>query len=100
MSKSRRHLISIVDDDETDRASTMDLLSSMGFLAKTFARADEFLRSEDLHSTACLIADMGMPGMSGLELHSRLVEAGNAIRPSSSPHSPMTETARGRGSLG
>jgi FixJ family two-component response regulator len=76
---SKAPLISIVDDDETVRASTMDLIRSMGFLAKTFARADEFLRSEALDQSACLIADMRMPGMSGLELYCRLVEAGKAI---------------------
>jgi FixJ family two-component response regulator len=72
-------LISIVDDDETVRASTMDLISSMGLSAKTFGCADEFLRSEALDRTACLIADMRMPGMSGLELYRRLVETSKAI---------------------
>jgi FixJ family two-component response regulator len=72
-------LISIVDDDEFVRASTMDLVTSMGFAAKTFARPDEFLNSEDLVRTSCLITDMRMPGMSGLELHSRVAATGNAI---------------------
>lgn len=72
-------LISIVDDDETVRATTLDLISSMGFLAKSFACADDFLNSDDLCRTSCLIADMRMPGMTGLDLHNRLVESGTAI---------------------
>jgi FixJ family two-component response regulator len=76
---SKKPLISIVDDDETVRATTMDLITSMGFAAKVFPHADDFLRSDDLHKTNCLIADMRMPGMTGLELHSRLVESGNNI---------------------
>ena len=75
----KKPLISIVDDDETVRATTIDLISSMGFLAKAFACADDFLKSDDLYSTSCLIADMRMPAMTGLELHNRLVESGNAI---------------------
>ena len=76
---SKAPLISIVDDDETVRATTKDLVRSMGFRAKTFRDADQFLRSEDLYSTACLIADMRMPGMSGLDLYRRLIDTGNAI---------------------
>jgi FixJ family two-component response regulator len=72
-------LISIVDDDETVRATTTDLISSMGFLVKAFACADDFLNSDDLCRTSCLIADMRMPGMTGLDLHNRLVESGTAI---------------------
>ena len=72
-------LISIVDDDETVRATTMDLINSMGFLVKAFACADDFLNSDDLCRTSCLIADMRMPGMTGLDLHNRLVESGTAI---------------------
>jgi FixJ family two-component response regulator len=68
-----------VDDDETVRTTTMDLISSMGFPVKAFACADDFLKSGDLYSTSCLIADMRMPGMTGLELYNRLVKSGNAI---------------------
>src|SRR5258708_29095569 len=68
-----------VEGENVLARSPMELMRSMEFLAKTFARADEFLRSEALHRTACLIADMPMPGMSRLELYRRLVEAGNAI---------------------
>ena len=61
-------LISIVDDDETVRATTMDLISSMGFPVKAFACADDFLNSDDLCRTSCLVADMRMPGMDGRDV--------------------------------
>ena len=72
-------MISIVDDDPSVRAATMDLLRAMGFTAKVFPCAEDFLASELRHNTSCLISDMRMPGMSGLELHNRLVEAGTPI---------------------
>ena len=72
-------VISIVDDDESVREATMDLIRAMGFIAEAFEHADAFFKSNSLHSTCCLIADMRMPGMSGLELHDRLVGLGNAI---------------------
>jgi FixJ family two-component response regulator len=77
-------VISIVDDDETVRECTLDLLKSMGFRAVAYSSAADFLNSKELHSTSCLIADVQMPGMTGLELHSRLVRSGNIIsfRPS------------------
>jgi FixJ family two-component response regulator len=72
-------MISIVDDDSSVREATMDLLRAMGFMAKVFPCAEDFLASELRHNTSCLISDMRMPGMSGLELHNRLVEAGTPI---------------------
>jgi len=72
-------VISIVDDDASVREGTMDLLNSMGFVAETFQRAEDFLRSDRLHATACLITDVRMPGMTGLELHQRLVTSGALI---------------------
>jgi FixJ family two-component response regulator len=75
----RKPLISIVDDDPAVREGTMDLLNSMGFTAETFQLADEFLKSDRLRSTSCLIADVQMPGMTGLELHSRLIASGTII---------------------
>jgi FixJ family two-component response regulator len=74
-----RALISIVDDDESVQVSTMDLVKSMGFAATTFPHAEAFLASQDVQRTDCLIADMRMPGMTGLELFNRLVQAGNPI---------------------
>ena len=71
--------ISIVDDDESAREGLMDLVISMGFVAESFQRADEFLTSSQLHNTSCLIADVQMPDMTGLELHNRLVKSGNVV---------------------
>ena len=71
--------ISIVDDDASVRAATARLLRSMGFSAQTFASAKEFLSSAQLHETACLIADVEMPGMSGVELQDHLIATGHTI---------------------
>jgi FixJ family two-component response regulator len=72
-------VISIIDDDQTLRESIVDLVRAMGFEAQGFERAEEFLRSGSIARTACLITDMRMPGMSGLELHERLVADGEAV---------------------
>ena len=60
-------LLSIVDDDASTRRSTQRLISSFGFRAEAFASAQEFLESRRLKETACLILDVRMPGMDGLE---------------------------------
>jgi FixJ family two-component response regulator len=73
----KKQMIVIVDDDELAREGTIDLVKSMGFIAKAFARAEDFLKSDYLHSSSCLIADVRMPGITGLELHNSLVESGN-----------------------
>jgi FixJ family two-component response regulator len=73
----KKQVIAIVDDDELAREATIDLVKSMGFIAKAFERAEDFLKSDCLHSSSCLITDVLMPGMTGIELHQRLVEAGN-----------------------
>jgi FixJ family two-component response regulator len=72
-------LIAIVDDDETACEGTIDLLKAMGFMAKGSLSAEDFLRSTHLRDTSCLITDMQMSGMTGLELHDRLVQSGKAI---------------------
>ena len=72
-------LIAIVDDDESMRDTTKDLLESAGFSAATFARAVSLLTYKRLDKVACLIADMRMPEMTGLELHQRLVASRRAI---------------------
>jgi FixJ family two-component response regulator len=72
-------VISVVDDDESVREGVADLLGTLCFSAHSFASAEEFLGSDQLHSTSCLIADMQLPGMTGLELYDRLVATGFAI---------------------
>jgi FixJ family two-component response regulator len=72
-------VISIIDDDESVREGTMDLFKSMGFTAVAFPCAAAFLSSNHLHDTSCLITDVQMPEMTGLELHNRLVGSGNII---------------------
>jgi FixJ family two-component response regulator len=72
-------LISIVDDDESVREGTKCLMRAVGFRAETFESAQNFLKSEGARRTSCLILDMQMPGMTGLELHERLVASGNPV---------------------
>jgi FixJ family two-component response regulator len=67
-------LVSIVDDDASVRRSTRRLLRSAGYRVETFASAEEFLASGQYRATACLILDLRMPGMNGLELQCRLAE--------------------------
>src|SRR6266478_298559 len=72
-------IVSIVDDDASVRRSTRRLLRSSGFRAEAFASAEEFLESKSTAKTACLILDLRMPGMNGLELQRRLAQNGNGI---------------------
>jgi FixJ family two-component response regulator len=72
----RAPLISIIDDDESMRESTNGLVRSLGYQAATFASAEEFLRSERVDDTSCLIADVRMPGLSGIDLQRRLIARG------------------------
>jgi FixJ family two-component response regulator len=72
-------VVSIVDDDPSVSEGLMDLLHSMGFIAQTFQRADEFLQSSRVDSTLCLIADVQMPGMTGIELHDALIKSGKTV---------------------
>jgi FixJ family two-component response regulator len=67
------HLISIVDDDESIREALCGLLRSVGFAVNAFASAEEFLASHQLGSTDCLVLDVRMPGMGGIELRRQLV---------------------------
>ena len=72
-------LIAIVDDDKSIRNATQDLLRAAGFSAVTFKDARSFLGSASRVSAACLVADMRMPGMTGLELYQELVASGHTI---------------------
>jgi FixJ family two-component response regulator len=72
-------VISIIDDDASVRVATYRLVRSLGYIAHTFASADEFLRSSQLNDTSCVIADVQMPGMSGIELHNFLQTQGHKL---------------------
>jgi FixJ family two-component response regulator len=72
-------LIAIVDDDESVREATKTFVRSLGHQASTFASAEEFLKSEQVHDTSCLITDVQMPGLSGIDLQDHLVARGHSI---------------------
>ena len=65
-------LVAIVDDDDSMRGALEGLLKAVGLASRAFSSAEEYLKSGDQRETACLIADIRMPGMSGLELQARL----------------------------
>ena len=77
--KLNRALISIVDDDEPFRESMRKLVMLLGYTVEAFPSAADFLASRHLPETACLVADVQMSGMTGVELHRHLVDAGYAI---------------------
>jgi FixJ family two-component response regulator len=70
--KEKIKLVAILDDDESMRTALEGLLKAVGLPAQAFASAEEFLKSGQQYKTACLIADIRMPGMSGLELQAQL----------------------------
>ena len=70
--QAKAKLVAIVDDDELMRSALQGMLKSVGLPSQAFASAEEFLRSGRQHQTACLITDIRMPGISGLELQARL----------------------------
>jgi FixJ family two-component response regulator len=69
-------MISIIDDDVSMRNATRRLVKSLGLNADTFASAEEFLESDRVNDTACVITDMQMPGLSGAELQRLLIAQG------------------------
>lgn len=75
---NKTETIAIIDDDAAVRSATRGLLRSLGFAVSAFATAEEFLDSSDWRSTACVITDLRMPGMGGVELLNRLVADGRA----------------------
>lgn len=76
---TERPLLSVVDDDESVRESLPDLLREFGFAARAFSSAEEFLSSDSLDQTKCLILDVAMPGMTGLDLQQELRRRGQEI---------------------
>jgi FixJ family two-component response regulator len=74
-----RPLVAVVDDDHSVRESLPDLLWELGFAARVFPSAEEFLSSDSVGKTSCLILDMVMPGMTGLDLQRELKARGQGI---------------------
>ena len=72
-------VISIVDDDDFVREAARSFIRSLGYLADTFASSEEFLASGRVRDSACLIADVQLPGMNGLELQRLLIEQGHRL---------------------
>ena len=72
-------LVSIVEDDRFFRESMRRLMRSLAYTAEDFASAADFLASPSLAETVCLIADVNMPAMTGIELHRHLIDAGRVI---------------------
>jgi len=76
---NKKLLVSVVEDDRFFRESMKRLMRSWGYTVEAFASAGDFLASPAVSQTACLISDINMPAMSGVELHRHLVDAGRAI---------------------
>src|SRR6185436_9974412 len=72
-------LVAIVDDDKSIRKATQDLLRAAGFSTATFENAESFLGSASRVSAACVVADLRMPGMTGVKLYQELVASGHPI---------------------
>ncbi|TPK86247.1 response regulator [Mesorhizobium sp. B2-4-12] len=76
---ARRPVVCVVDDDESIRESLPDLVKELGYGAKVFSSAEEFLASDGIGTAGCLLLDVGMPGMTGPELLRELVRLGRSI---------------------
>ena len=92
---AKRTLISVVEDDQPFRESMRKLMTVLGYTVQTFPSATEFLKSPLLTETACLVTDVQMPGMSGVELHRHLIDRGQVI-PTILVTAYPDETARNR----
>ena len=79
ISDSSSQLVAIVDDDQSVQRAIKDLMESAGLLARCFGSAEEFLEWDQRNQASCLIADIRMPGMSGLDLQARLKAEGSPI---------------------
>jgi FixJ family two-component response regulator len=75
----KRPLVSVVDDDESVRESLPDLLRELGYSVRAFSSPEEFLASDCVAETGCLLLDIAMPGMSGLDLQQELTDRGQKI---------------------
>ncbi len=78
-SKSNPQLVAIVDDDRSVQIALKDLMESAGLSAHCFGSAEEFLESDQRNETGCLVTDIRMPGMSGLDLQARLKAEGSRV---------------------
>lgn len=76
---SKLPLVAIIDDDESVRVTTDSLVRSFGYIVHTFASAEDFLRSTRLDDFACVMADVQMPGLSGVQLQERLRAQGYRV---------------------
>ena len=76
---SRSQFVVIVDDDRSVQSALKDLMESAGLLARCFKSAEEFLEWDQRNRTGCLLLDIRMPGMSGLELQAKLIAEGSSI---------------------
>ena len=76
---SKLPLVAIIDDDASVRVTTDSLVRSLGYIVSTFASAEEFLQSNRLDELSCVIADVQMPGMSGVELQAHLLSQGYRV---------------------
>ena len=76
---SRSQFVVIVDDDQSVQSALKDLMESAGLLARCFKSAEEFLEWDQRNRTGCLLLDIRMPGMSGLELQAKLIAEGSSI---------------------
>lgn len=72
----KKPIVSIIDDDESVRVATSSLVRSLGWGVKLYASAEQFLESDCIGDVACIISDVQMPGLSGLEMYRRLVDRG------------------------
>jgi FixJ family two-component response regulator len=76
---SKVPVIVIVDDDDSFRRATMSFIRSLGYVVLQFASAEAFLKSNRLHDADCLISDVQMPGMNGVELQGELIDQGHRL---------------------
>lgn len=100
---AKKAMISIVDDDKSVREAAGRLLKSLGYATATFASAEEFLQSGRLQETACLITDVQMPGMSGIDLQDHLSARGDlmpVIFVTAFPEEALRQRALGAGAVG